>query len=124
MGRHSNIILLDPATETILDGIHHVTPAISSYRVVMPGSKYVTPPEQDKQNPLEVDADTSRSARAYTDRQMKKSPDAPTLNLSNKLVAAFSGLSPLIAKEIVYPQPAREQRKSIPIALDSFRCSA
>lgn len=43
MGRHSNIILLDPATGTILDGIHHVTPAISSYRVVMPGSIYVTP---------------------------------------------------------------------------------
>ena len=30
MGRHSNIILLDPATGAQLDGIHHVTPAISS----------------------------------------------------------------------------------------------
>ncbi len=62
MGRHSNIILLDPATETILDGIHHVTPAISSYRIVMPGSRYVTPPEQDKQNPLEADASTFQHA--------------------------------------------------------------
>ena len=73
MGRHSNIILLDPATETILDGIHHVTPAISSYRIVMPGSKYVTPPEQDKQNPLEADASSFLSV-PFIKIQAKKSP--------------------------------------------------
>lgn len=96
MGRHSNIILLDPATETILDGIHHVTPAISSYRIVMPGSKYVTPPEQDKQNPLEADASAFQHALSQ-DPGEEKSKEKP----EQKLVAAFSGLSPLIAKEIV-----------------------
>lgn len=96
MGRHSNIILLDPATETILDGIHHVTPAISSYRIVMPGSKYVTPPEQDKQNPLEADASAFKQALSQDpgEEESKEKPE-------HKLVAAFSGLSPLIAKEIV-----------------------
>lgn len=96
MGRHSNIILLDPATETILDGIHHVTPAISSYRIVMPGSKYVTPPEQDKQNPLEADASVFKQALSQDpgEEESKEKPE-------HKLVAAFSGLSPLIAKEIV-----------------------
>ncbi|MDQ0914135.1 NFACT family protein [Paenibacillus sp. V4I5] len=97
MGRHSNIILLDPATETILDGIHHVTPAISSYRIVMPGSKYVTPPEQDKQNPLEADASTFQHA-LIQDPGEEESKEKP----EQKLVAAFSGLSPLIAKEIVF----------------------
>ncbi|MDQ0876636.1 putative ribosome quality control (RQC) complex YloA/Tae2 family protein [Paenibacillus sp. V4I3] len=97
MGRHSNIILLDPATETILDGIHHVTPAISSYRIVMPGSKYVTPPEQDKQNPLEADASTFQHALSQ-DSGQEESKEKP----EHKLVAAFSGLSPLIAKEIVF----------------------
>lgn len=96
MGRHSNIILLDPATETILDGIHHVTPAISSYRIVMPGSKYVTPPEQDKQNPLEADASAFKQALSQ-DPGEEESREKP----EHKLVAAFSGLSPLIAKEIV-----------------------
>lgn len=102
MGRHSNIILLDPATGTILDGIHHVTPAISSYRVVMPGSQYVTPPEQDKHNPLDVDAGTFQEALAHTQLQKEDAEDAPPLKLEQQLVAAFSGLSPLIAKEIVY----------------------
>ncbi|MBP1961241.1 Rqc2 family fibronectin-binding protein [Paenibacillus aceris] len=98
MGRHSNIILLDPATDTILDGIHHVTPAISSYRIVMPGSKYVTPPAQDKQNPLEVDERTFRQVMDPAVGEESSNSDKP----EQRLVAAFSGLSPLIAKEIVY----------------------
>lgn len=102
MGRHSNIILLDPATGTILDGIHHVTPAISSYRVVMPGSKYVTPPEQDKQNPLEVDADAFMRALQCTTSSDENSDSAAQIKPEQQLVTAFSGLSPLIAKEIVY----------------------
>src|SRR5690606_30009452 len=57
MGRHSNIILLDPSTDTILDGIHHVTPALSSYRIVMPGTLYTPPPEQDKKNLLDITED-------------------------------------------------------------------
>lgn len=102
MGRHSNIILLDPETGTILDGIHHVTPAISSYRVVMPGSKYVTPPEQDKQNPLEVDAEAFAQALERPTSSNEDSDSATPVKPEQQLVAAFSGLSPLIAKEIVY----------------------
>ncbi|OPH53030.1 hypothetical protein BC351_32770 [Paenibacillus ferrarius] len=99
MGRHSNMILLDPATETILDGIHHVTPAISSYRVVMPGSKYVTPPAQDKQNPLETDSSAfHRTMEPEAAEDSQEEPEKP----EHRLVAAFSGLSPLIAKEIVF----------------------
>jgi predicted ribosome quality control (RQC) complex YloA/Tae2 family protein len=100
MGRHSNIILLDPATETILDGIHHVTPAISSYRIVMPGSKYVTPPVQNKQNPLEVDA--SAFLEAITQEEPSEDSQESKEKPEQRLVAAFSGLSPLIAKEIVF----------------------
>jgi predicted ribosome quality control (RQC) complex YloA/Tae2 family protein len=54
MGRHSNIILTDLSTGTIIDGIHHVTPSISSYRIVMPGVAYTEPPQQHKLNPLEI----------------------------------------------------------------------
>ncbi|MFD0697176.1 NFACT family protein [Paenibacillus sp. GCM10027628] len=92
MGRHSNIILIDPLTDTIIDGIHHVTPSISSYRIVMPGSKYVSPPEQDKLNPLHVDRATFLS---IFEAPASEEPE-------QRIVAAFSGLSPLIAKEIVY----------------------
>jgi predicted ribosome quality control (RQC) complex YloA/Tae2 family protein len=54
MGRHSNIILTELSTGTIIDGIHHVTPSISSYRVVMPGAAYTEPPQQHKLNPLGI----------------------------------------------------------------------
>lgn len=89
MGRHSNIILLD-ANGTQLDGIHHVTPAISSYRVVMPGFSYTEPPQQHKTNPLET-----KREEFMTRLQGSMEPEAP-----GWLVEAFSGLSPLIAREI------------------------
>jgi predicted ribosome quality control (RQC) complex YloA/Tae2 family protein len=97
MGRHSNLILLDPVTGIIHDGIRHVTPAISSYRVVLPGSAYVSPPSQDKVNPLEAthsqfDAVLSRSAE----------DNDPAKALSATLLDAYTGLSPLLAKEIAY----------------------
>lgn len=89
MGRHSNIILLDPASGTILDGINHVTPAISSYRVVMPGFSYTNPPEQHKLNPLEIGQEAFRESCLMNEEQA-----VPWL------VGAFSGLSPLAAQEI------------------------
>ncbi|GAA3407100.1 NFACT family protein [Paenibacillus hodogayensis] len=92
MGRHSNIILLDPQTGTILDGIQHVTPAISHYRIVMPGSSYTSPPEQGKSNPLETSEAAFMEATGG-----ETEADAPAWQ---RLVGRFSGLSPLAAKEI------------------------
>ncbi|CAM2821499.1 NFACT RNA binding domain-containing protein [Paenibacillus sediminis] len=89
MGRHSNIIIVDPATGTQLDGIHHVTPAISSYRVVMPGFTYTEPPQQHKLNPL------STSKEEF----MQRYQETEQANAA-WLVESFSGLSPLIAQEI------------------------
>jgi predicted ribosome quality control (RQC) complex YloA/Tae2 family protein len=100
MGRHSNIILLDPATGTIHDGIHHVTPALSSYRVVMPGAAYTTPPEQHKVDPITVTTeDAFLSAWNKAD-----GTDA----LDKRLVASFGGISPLLAGEIVHRAAAAE----------------
>jgi predicted ribosome quality control (RQC) complex YloA/Tae2 family protein len=98
MGRHSNLILLDPVTGIIHDGIRHVTPAISSYRVVLPGSAYVSPPSQSKVNPLE-------QSKAAFDSVMALSDDA---SVSSLLLNAYTGLSPLITREIAYR--AHEQR--------------
>ncbi|MCQ4086012.1 NFACT family protein [Saccharibacillus sp. JS10] len=92
MGRHSNIILLDASNDTILDGIHHVTPAISSYRIVMPGFKYQEPPQQNKWNPLEV------TQEQFEQKWNENFVDPPI----NRLVDLFTGMSPLIAQEILY----------------------
>lgn len=90
MGRHSNIILTDANSRTILDGIHHITPAISSYRIVMPGSSYVSPPEQNKENPFTVT------------KQRFFELMSPEEDVSQELVKYFDGISPFAAKEIAY----------------------
>lgn len=99
MGRHSNIILIDPATNVIHDGIHHVTPALSSYRIVMPGNRYTSPPEQHKVDPLEM---TSYEQFANVLMQHNEGMEAGGAITSKALVASYSGLSPLLANEIIY----------------------
>ncbi|PWW06204.1 putative ribosome quality control (RQC) complex YloA/Tae2 family protein [Paenibacillus cellulosilyticus] len=109
MGRHSNIILLDPATGTIHDGIHHVTPALSSYRVVMPGAAYTTPPEQNKIDPITVMTEEAFQL-AWDQSEGAEAAD-------KKLVASFGGVSPLLAGEIVHRAAAFLAGDSDPVAL-------
>lgn len=94
MGRHSNIILVDAVSGQIYDGIHHVTPAISSYRIVMPGAAYTPPPAQDKTDPLGV-----TSAAAFAEALAGTDEAA---SVEKRIVAAFGGLSPLLARELVH----------------------
>ncbi|MCM3337180.1 NFACT family protein [Paenibacillus sp. MER TA 81-3] len=107
-GRHSNVILLDPSATTIIDGIHHVTPAISSYRIVMPGFAYTAPPEQHKSNPLTVsesqfrslwnnESDTQENEQAQESEQTRVN-----MTGSKWLVQHMSGISPRLAEEIVF----------------------
>ncbi len=91
MGRHSNIILINPETNLIIDGIHHVNAAISSYRQVLPGREYKAPPEQNKINPLEANQEQFLSSLRFNEGKLDK-----------QLVDSFTGLSPAIAKEILY----------------------
>lgn len=134
MGRHSNIILTDLASGMIIDGIHHVTPSISSYRVVMPGAAYTEPPQQHKLNPLEVGEEAfiklmadAEEAALLGESEDKADPEdmiegdiagllrslegpvqdgsggpAPSADPGGWIVHAFSGISPLIAGEILY----------------------
>jgi len=91
MGRHSNILLIDPEKNMILDGIHHVTPGVSRHRIVLPGRTYVAPPEQNKKNPLLVNKE-----------EFIHSLDFNRGKIDKQLVEQYTGLSPLLAREIVY----------------------
>ncbi|MFJ7677678.1 NFACT family protein [Peribacillus sp. NPDC097198] len=91
MGRHSNIILVDKERNMILDSIKHVSHAVNSHRAILPGQEYILPPEQEKQNPFDS-----------TDDDIRKSLDFNAGKLDRQLVAHFSGVSPLVAKEAVY----------------------
>ncbi len=50
MGRHSNLVFWDKATEKILVPSHAVTREMSRQREVLPGLKYERPPGQDRQS--------------------------------------------------------------------------
>lgn len=109
MGRHSNLILVDPQTGVQLDGIHHITPSISSFRVVMPGTVYTAPPEQHKLNPLEV-----------TKEQFIAAYHEHSIASTNWLVESFSGISPLIANEIVIQTPTYQEQRDINQLWETF----
>lgn len=91
MGKHSNIILVDPASGMILDSAMHVTVAISQYRQVVPGRPYVSPPSQDKADLLRV-----------SQQEFLSSLDWNGGRLDKQLVDRYTGVSPLLAKEIVF----------------------
>ena len=52
MGRHSTILLLNKATNHILDTIKHVGSSQNTYRLLLPGALYHTPPLQEVLNPF------------------------------------------------------------------------
>jgi predicted ribosome quality control (RQC) complex YloA/Tae2 family protein len=91
MGRHSNIILVDASDLTIIEAIHRVTPAISSHRLIVPGRKYMPPPDQFKQNPLHASEEEVLSLISGVSKQ----------EIPNILVNAYEGISPLVANDIV-----------------------
>lgn len=91
MGRHSNIVLIDPSTQRILDSIVHVNFGTSRHREVLPGRTYVAPPEQAKISPF---AETRSGFLAK--RELDGSP------FDKFMVNSYSGISPLIGRELAY----------------------
>ncbi len=90
MGRHSNLILLSE-NNTILDGIKRISSGISRHREILPGRDYITPPEQDKANPLMAEK-AAFLALIMLERETK---------LFQAVMKNYRGISPLIAREIV-----------------------
>ena len=54
MGRHSTILLLNQATNKILDTIKHIGSSQNTYRALLPGATYVAPPEAKGLNPFNL----------------------------------------------------------------------
>lgn len=52
MGRHSNISLVRDRDHIIMDSIKHVSADMNSYRLLLPGVKYIYPPKSSKLNPF------------------------------------------------------------------------
>lgn len=91
MGRHSNIIVVDKNRNVILDSIKHISSAINSHRAILPGQEYILPPQQDKLNPLEAEED-----------DVLRVVDFNAGKIDKQLVANFAGISPVLAREIIF----------------------
>lgn len=92
MGRHSNVILCEE-DGTVLDAVKRVGLRLSRVRPILPGDLYVPPPPQDKLDPTDV-----------TELRLRELLDGAEGNRPawRALVNGIRGVSPLLAKEIVY----------------------
>ncbi len=81
MGKHSNIILIKESTMTIVDCIKHVSSLKNSYRTLLPGKTYRSPPSSGKLNPL-----------SYTDEELLENGDPNNLD-PEFFSRVFSGVS-------------------------------
>ena len=92
MGRSANIILVDGAGR-ILDCLHKADPMSAPKRPLLPGLFYALPPAQDKESIFLTSEEGFREAfvRGGKDR-----------SADEWLVQSFAGISPLMAREIVW----------------------
>lgn len=89
MGRHSNMMLVDPERNMIVDSLKHLPPSVNSYRTVLPGRAYIPAPPQDKINPF-----------AVSESQFLEI--VPSIETGRDFVRTFSGFSPINGEELLY----------------------
>ena len=89
MGKYSNIIFIDE-NNVIIDSIKHIPASVSSVREVLPGREYFIP-SQEKENPLETNADVFSSCVLSKGMPVFKA-----------IYSAYTGLSPIISQEICH----------------------
>ncbi|MDL2258325.1 NFACT family protein [Eubacteriales bacterium OttesenSCG-928-K08] len=88
MGKYSNICFLNEQ-DILVDCAKHVNVGMSSVRLLLPGVKYLPPPAQEKQNPLEAHEEDFLAALQGRG------------SVHKLLTANFFGLSPDCARQIV-----------------------
>ncbi len=90
-GRHSNIILVNPDTNIIIDAMKKFGSELNSYREVLPGKIYVAPPDQGKLNPLKSSMDE------FVQSMWSQSADK---SLAAALFSVYSGISPFSSRQL------------------------
>lgn len=93
MGKHSNLILINPQTNVILDSARRLSLEMSQYRQVLPGLTYITPPPQEKIALPDLTEETMLACFL----------DAPAnLSLKKILLNNIAGFGPQTAAEIIH----------------------
>ena len=92
MGKYSNLIFAD-GEKKIITALRTTDFSPDSLRALMPGMTYSLPPAQGKENPLTATEERFRALLG----------SAPAERGGDKfLVGAFSGIAPVVAREIVF----------------------
>lgn len=92
MGKHSNIVLVDAETGTILDGIKRYSHAVSRHREVLPGREYLSPPSQNKLYLPDCSQETFYQVLLSEKLDSK---------VQKVLLKALDGFSPLLCREVL-----------------------
>lgn len=92
MGKHSNIILVNDEENKIIDSIKKIPMTISSFRQVLPNVDYVSPPVQNKLNPMDINEFNLFKEKILSLKDI----------CYKSIYKCFYGISPIIAKEICY----------------------
>lgn len=98
MGRLSNIVLVGE-DGAVMDSIKRVPPGINRYRVTLPNHRYVPPPPQQKRDPLKASINGLALELGKVVEHDVGSRDAPAWQ---GLVSGFLGVSPTLAREVVF----------------------
>lgn len=91
MAQRSNIVLTD-ADDTVIDAVKRVDETKSTYREVLPGGKYLLPPEQNKLNI--VTNSNEEILETVRHKNGKK--------LSDAILSSVLGVSPVVCRELAY----------------------
>lgn len=100
MGRHSTVLLLNKETGKILDAIKHIGTSQNTYRSLLPGADYITPPKQDTLNPFTAKDTAVFEKLSYLDEISGKA-----------LQSQFQGLGRDTADELAYRLTQRSNEK-------------
>ncbi|MGI8586254.1 MAG: Rqc2 family fibronectin-binding protein [Chloroflexia bacterium] len=92
MGRHSNIVLIG-SDGIIIDAVKHIPASLNRVRTTLPHQTYVPPPPQHKLDLLTF------GERSFAGELRGLDPEAL---LRQTLVARFSAVSPLLAREAAF----------------------
>jgi len=91
MGRHSNIIFLDPANNLIIDAIKKIGSEVSTHREVLPGKIYIFPPGQGKISP------TNTPYEEFVQAMWNQPPET---SIAQALFHTYTGISPFSAQQL------------------------
>lgn len=102
MGRHSNLILIDPERNMIIESFKHLPPSVNSYRTILPGQPYIPAPSQNKIDPFQI------TSEQFSNKLQE-------IDTGRDFVKIFSGFSPINGEELFYRLKQAADQEAYPI---------